>query len=87
MAQLSNRNADRIKLQKEIKAEGHFAQDYIVEATNAEANYVTQKLREAKAYAEEGKIDEYNEIYDALLERGYTSEVLDFVLKRIKTNK
>jgi hypothetical protein len=71
-------------LEKEIVAEGHFDKDDVVgKAIDSEINYVKNKLKEAKAYADEGKTSEAQAIYKALIKRGYTQAFIDAYLKKI----
>jgi hypothetical protein len=77
VAVINGKSSNRVALQKEIIAEGHFKQDIVVEATNAEANYVKGKLKEAKEYMAKGKTEEAEAIYNALLKRGYSKEFIE----------
>ena len=81
MASMTGFGSERIRIQKEIIKEGHFKQDYVVEATNAEVKYVSAKINEAKEYAEQGKEDKFDKIYNSLLDRGYTEEFLDKIME------
>ena len=45
-AVLNGNHKERIRLTKEIVAEGHFKQDIVVAAINAELNYLKQKIKE-----------------------------------------
>jgi hypothetical protein len=81
MATISGNGGKRVTIQKEIISEGHFKQDYVIEATNAEIQYVRTKIKEAKEYSKKGKASEVEKIYNALLERGYSKEFLDKVMK------
>ena len=81
MASMTGFGSERIRIQKEIIKEGHFKQDYVVEATNAEVKYVRTKINEAKEYAEQGKDDKFDKIYDSLLDRGYIEEFLDKIME------
>ena len=47
-AVIDGNHAERIRITKEIKAEGHFKQDIIVAAINAELNAMRRELKEAE---------------------------------------
>ena len=48
-AVIDGNHKERIRLTKEIIAEGHFKQDLVVAAINAELNYLRQKIKEEEA--------------------------------------
>jgi len=81
MAVMSGKGSERVRIQKEIIAEGHFKQDYVIEATNAEIQYVRTKIKEANEFTRKGKDSEADKIYESLLERGYSEEFLAKLIK------
>jgi SOS response regulatory protein OraA/RecX len=81
MAVMSGEGSERVRIQKEIIAEGHFKQDYVIEATNAEIQYVRTKIKEANEFIRKGKDSEADKIYESLLARGYSEEFLDKLIK------
>jgi hypothetical protein len=76
-AVIEGNHPERIRLQKEIISEKHFAQDIIVAATNAEIKYVRDKISDARKAKAAGNDEQYEKAVDALIERGYSE---DFVL-------
>ena len=81
MAVMLGKGSERVRIQKEIISEGHFKQDYIVGATNAEIQYVRAKIKEANEFTKNGKDSEAKKIYKLLLERGYSKEFLEKFMK------
>jgi SOS response regulatory protein OraA/RecX len=72
---------ERIRLQREIIAEKHFEQKDIIAATNAEIDYIRNKISDAQKARKAGKEDEVKKIIDALLERGYSKDFVNEALK------
>ena len=77
MATISGNDFERSRIQRTIVAEGHFEQELIIDAIDAEVKYVRSKLKEAKEHADNGEDKEYQKIYNSLVEMGYSKEFLD----------
>lgn len=66
--------AERVRIAKEIIAEGNFSQDIVVEAINAEVNFVSNKIKEAAKAESKGDRDEKKDITEELINEHNFSE-------------
>ena len=64
-------------LRDEIVEEGHFDFKTVKNAFEDEREYVNRKLKEARDAKKEGDLEEYAEIIDTLIERGYSEEFIE----------
>ena len=81
MAQYKLDVQGRIAIQKEILAEKNFSWDNIRLAVNAEAEFIYDKIKDAKKAMDSGNTKVYDDIIEELIERGYPE---DFILKALK---
>lgn len=65
---------ERVRIAKEIIAEGNFSQDIVVEAINAEVNFVSNKIKEAAKAESKGDRDEKKDIIEELINEHNFSE-------------
>ena len=64
-------------LRDEIVEEGHFDFKTVKNAFEDEIEYVNRKLKEAREAKKEGDLEEYEDIIDSLIERGYSEEFIE----------
>lgn len=76
MADLSGNVAERIRIQTEIKGEGKFSQDLIIEATNNLVTSFKSKIRTASEAKRSGNNKDYQKAVNDLLDAGYSAEII-----------
>ena len=64
-------------LKEDIVDEGHFDIKTVNDAFADEKEYVIRKLKEAREEKKKGDLEDYEEIIDTLIERGYSEEFIE----------